>query len=101
MKHYPGLALGIHPRDFLISASLFIISSADFTLTNPRITSFYPHSGTFKDTVIIEGENLQYPTSIPSVFFGSFRSDDRTDGFCYRHKPPFRAFFQAFSQDQI
>jgi len=34
------------------------VSTADFELIGPEITSFYPETGTIGDTVIIEGTNL-------------------------------------------
>jgi|WetSurMetagenome_2_1015567.scaffolds.fasta_scaffold00001_221 N-acetylneuraminic acid mutarotase len=46
-------------------------SDIDFNITNPKLTSVYPLTGTFNDEITIEGENLTPPSGTISVNFGN------------------------------
>jgi hypothetical protein len=46
------------------------ISSADFTVANPKITTVSPLTGTFNDEVTISGENLIPPSGTATIAFG-------------------------------
>jgi N-acetylneuraminic acid mutarotase len=47
-----------------------VISSTDFNVTNPKINSVFPLSGTFNDEVTVTGENFITTTGNTTVSFG-------------------------------
>ena len=48
-----------------------VVSLDYFTAIKPKINSIIPATGTFNDTIILQGENLSFPGFLPSVSFGT------------------------------
>ena len=60
--------------DYTISVKVFqqtASSDLTFKVTNPKITTIYPLTGTFNDEITIEGENLSPASGSPTVTFGT------------------------------
>lgn len=65
----------IGPVKISVKAKLqTIISSEDFNITNPKIISVYPLSGTFNDEVTITGENLIPATGSTTISFSGIQA---------------------------